>query len=398
MRIRLSAPDITEKEIEYVNKVLLESDGILSIGPWVKKFEDTFRNFTGKKYAIAVNSGTSALFLLAHALGWKNGNKILTTPFSFVASANAALFVGANPEFVDIDIETYNMDLDKAKKKISDGDIDGIVAVDAFGQPIDMTRIINAANDKEIKVIEDSCEALGSEYKGIKAGTLADAGTFAFYPNKQITTGEGGIIITDNEDIYKYCISARSQGRATTGLWLEHKILGYNFRMSELNAALGVAQMERINEILEKRNRVAGRYYEMLKNIDGIKLPYIDNNISFMSWFVFVIRVSKYDEEIKPFLEMEKIEGANLEEFRDIIVKVENRRKNLISHLKVNEIDCKPYFTPIHLQEFYRNKFGYKLGDFPITEYVGVGTIAIPFYTNLSAENQRFVADTIHCF
>ena len=394
--IPLSGPDITEKEISYVNDVLKNSNGILSIGPWLERFEESFRQFTGKKYAVAVNSGTSALFLIANAMGWGNKDEIVTSPFSFIASANTPLFVGATPKFVDIDFNTYNMDFNKAVKACYSKKVKGIIAVDVFGQPMDITGLKKSLKDKKIPVVEDSCEALGSEYRGRKAGTAGIAGTYAFYPNKQITTGEGGIIVTDNRKLYEYCISARSQGRAVTGLWLEHERLGYNFRMSELNAALGVAQMERLDEIMEKRNRAAGRYYELLNGINGIKLPHIDKNVTFMSWFVYVIRISKYDNEFEEF--RKGIQPDKINKFKKLLRKTEKTRNDLMKHLSDHQIGCKPYFTPIHLQKFYKKMFGYKIGDYPVTEYVGSGTISIPFFTNITIKQQRNVAKKIKDF
>ncbi|NIA23806.1 MAG: polysaccharide biosynthesis protein, partial [Proteobacteria bacterium] len=308
------------------------------------------------------------------------------------------LFVGAIPKFADIDLETFNMDTNKAISASLSEDVKGIIAVDIFGQPIDISTLKRKLKRNDVTIIEDSCEALGSELNGHKCGTLALAGAYAFYPNKQITTGEGGIIVTDNRKIYEYCKSARSQGRAVTGLWLEHERLGYNFRMSELNAALGVAQTERLDEILEKRNRAAGRYYELLRGIKGITLPHIDSRVNFMSWFVFVIRISKYDNEFEEFRERERIAKNKSDKFKKLLKKTNNLRNALLDKLMENGIGCKPYFTPIHLQKFYRKMFGYKIGDFPVTEYVGSGTVAIPFFTNITLKQQKEVAKTIRDF
>ena len=395
MNIPLSRPDITKKEIDYVNDVLKKSNGVLSIGPWLERFEQSFTTFTKKKYAIAVNSGTSALFLLANALGWSKGDEIVTSPFSFIASANTPLFVDATPHFVDIDFKTLNMDIKKASNAANSKNVKGIIAVDVFGHPMDIAALKSGISRKNVKILEDSCEALGSEIKGHKAGTLAIAGTYAFYPNKQITTGEGGVIVTDNRSIAEYCRSARSQGRAVTGLWLEHERLGYNFRMNELNAALGVAQMERLDEILEKRNRAAGRYYELLQDVKGISLPYIDKDVNFMSWFVYVIRISKFDDEFISLKESGKITENGKKTFKELLKKTEKLRISLMDSLGKNHIGCKPYFTPIHLQKFYRKTFGYDIGDFPVTEYVGAGTVAIPFFTNITLKQQREVAKHI---
>jgi len=364
-QIALAKPDITDKEIEYVNQVL--RSGILSIGPKIEEFESMIAGYVGVKHAVAVNSGTSALHLIIKSLGIKEGDEVITTPFSFVASANCALFEKAVPVFVDIDEKTLNIDIDQIEEKITD-QTKAILVVDVFGQPLNISRVKEIANKHNLYVIEDSCEALGSIYQNTKAGSSADAAAFAFYPNKQITTAEGGMIVTNNDKVAELCRSMRSQGRAITGLWLYHERLGFNYRLSELHAALGIAQMERIDEIIEKRNTAAIYYTERLKEIPWVRAPFIDPDVSRMSWFVYVIRVP---EEI---------------------------RNDLIDYLKENGISSKPYFTPIHLQPFYKEEFGYKPGDFPVTEKAGNECIAIPFYTNLTREEIDYVVDTIKSF
>ena len=262
MKVNLARPDITNREIEAVTEVL--KSGILSIGPKVEEFEQMVADHVGLKYGIAVNSGTSALNLIIKALNIGEGDEVITTPFSFIASVNCFLMEGAKPVFVDIDPKTLNMDIDKVEEMIGEK-TKAILAVDAFGQPINMKRLREIADKHNLYLIEDSCEAIGSLYNGVPAGRLADASVFAFYPNKQITTGEGGIIVTNNEDIANMTRSLRSQGRAITGFWLHHERLGYNFRMSEMQAALGCVQMDRLNEIVNKRIRVAEYYNNKLK-------------------------------------------------------------------------------------------------------------------------------------
>ncbi|NLM97611.1 MAG: DegT/DnrJ/EryC1/StrS family aminotransferase, partial [Halanaerobiaceae bacterium] len=291
MKVNLSGPDIGSEEIVLVNRVL--NSGILSIGPVVEEFEDRFKDYFGVKHAIAVNSGTSGLHLLVKALGIGEDDEVITSPFSFVASVNCFLFERAVPVFVDIDEKTLNMDINGIEEKITEK-TRAIVAVDIFGQPMDMERIRAIAEKHNLKVIEDSCEAIGSEYNGIKAGTLADGAVFAFYPNKQMTTGEGGMIITDDDRTAELCRSMRSQGRAVTGLWLYHERPGYNYRMSEVNAAIGLAQIKRLDEIIRRRQEIAELYHQKLSGIEGITLPYIDRNVSRMSWFVYVIRLADY--------------------------------------------------------------------------------------------------------
>ncbi|NLK22321.1 MAG: DegT/DnrJ/EryC1/StrS family aminotransferase [Epulopiscium sp.] len=364
-QVPLSRPDITDKEIEYVNKVL--RSGILSIGPKVEEFEKMIAEYIGVKHAIAVNSGTSALHLIIKALGIKEGDEVITTPFSFIASSNCILFEKAIPVFVDIDEDTLNINIDKIEEKITDK-TKAILTVDAFGQPMDMKKVKEIAQKHNLFFIEDSCESLGSAYNHIKAGSIADAAAFAFYPNKQITTAEGGVIVTNNDETAELCRSMRSQGRAITGLWLYHERLGYNYRLSEIHSALGIAQMERIDEIIEKRSGVADYYNKRLREIPWVNRPIIDPNVTKMSWFVYVIRV---EEDI---------------------------RNHLIDYLKENGVECKPYFTPIHLQPFYKKSHGYKEGDFEITEKAGNQCIAIPFYTNLEKEDIDYVVDVIKSF
>ena len=359
MKVPLSRPDITPKEIDGVVEVL--NSDILSIGPKIEEFERKIADYVGKKYAIAVNSGTSALHLIVRSLGIKDGDEVITTPFTFIASVNCFLFERAKPVFVDIDPDTLNMDINKIEKKITEK-TKAILTVDVFGQPMDMERVNEIAKKYGLKVIEDSCEALGSEYKGIKAGTLCDAGAFAFYPNKQITTAEGGVIVTDNEEIAQLSRSMRSQGRPITGLWLEHERLGFNYRLSELHAALGIVQLERIEEIIKRRSEIAEKYNERLRDVKGVKIPYIAPEVNKMSWFVYVIRV---DENID--------------------------RDKVMQYLIDNGISCRPYFTPVHLQSYIKELTGHKEGDFPITEKVARSTIALPFFNKITDKQIDYV-------
>jgi perosamine synthetase len=364
--IPLSSPDITYKEVKIINQVL--STSILSLGPKIKEFEKKVANFIGTKYAVAVNSGTSGLHLCIRSLDIKEGDEVITTPFSFIASANCILFERAKPVFVDIDEKTLCIDPNKIEEKITKK-TKAILPVHIFGHPCEMDKIMEIANKYSLAVIEDACEAFGSEYKGKKVGTFGNAAVFAFYPNKQITTGEGGVIVTDDEKIAKLCQSMRNQGRGEGNSWFQHIRLGYNYRMSEIEAALGIAQMERIKEILNKRERVAKFYNKRLSKIYGIKIPYIAPNVR-MSWFVYVIRL---DEKIFS------------REDRDIIIKeLENRG-----------INCRNYFPSIHLESFYVEEFGFKRGDFPISEKVSDSTIALPFYNNLTEKEVIYICDSL---
>jgi perosamine synthetase len=363
MYIQLAKPDITQAEIDEVVGVL--KSGILSIGPKVEEFEKRIEDYIGVKYAVAVNSGTSGLHTIIKTLGICKGDEVITTPFSFVASANCIIMEGAAPVFVDIDPKTLNINADEVENHITNR-TKAILSVDVFGQPANIVKLREIADRHNLYMIEDSCEAIGSEYMGIKAGSLADAAVFAFYPNKQITTGEGGIIVTNTEWIAQKCKSLRSQGRAITGFWLYHERLGYNYRMSELHAALGCAQMKRIGEIIEKRQKVAMLYNEKLRNIKGLSLPYIHSDVTMMSWFVYVVQVN-----------------AGIE--RDIVM----------DHLKQNKIGCRPYFTPIHMQPYFIDMFGYKEEDYPITADIGRRSMALPFYNDLSSQEIEYVAEKI---
>jgi len=372
VQVPLSSPDIIEKDIEAVVGVM--KTRFLSIGPKVVEFEKRMSEYAGTKYAVAVNSGTSALHLIIRGLGIGEGDVVITTPFSFISSSNCILFEKAEPLFVDIEKETFNLDADKVEEKLESmskedlAKVKALLVVDAFGQPADWDRFEEIARKYNLFLIEDSAEALGSGYKGRKCGSFGEAGVFAFYPNKQITTGEGGVLVTDNEELAKLARSMRSQGRGKSGEWLDHERLGYNFRMDELSSALGCSQMERIEEILEKRAKVAGIYGEKLAEVEEVQVPFIAPYVSRMSWFVYVIKLRR---------------GID--------------RDKVIKYLNEEGVQCKPYFTPIHLQPFYRKMFGYKEGDFPVTEDVEGRTIALPFFNNLKEEQIEYVVEKLKC-
>lgn len=373
MQVHLSRPDITDKEIAAVNEVIRSP--ILALGPKMLEFERVVAAYVGRKHAIAVNSGTSGLHLLVRAFGIGEGDEVITTPFSFIASSNCILYERARPVFVDVEADTGNIDPALIEAAITPR-TKAILPVDAFGQPARLDRIREIARRHELVVIEDACEAIGSEYKGKKAGSgdFSDAAVFAFYPNKQITTGEGGMIVTDDDGVARICRSLRNQGRGESGLWLSHEELGYNYRMDELSAVLGVVQMERIEEIIVKRERVAAMYKERLSKIAaalGLRLPFVAPEVTRMSWFVYVIRVG--------------IDETSPE--RQAMV-----RDRVMKRLQEAQIGCRPYFTPIHLQPYYRRMFGFKEGDFPVTELLGRTSIAIPFHNHLTDGEIDYVA------
>ena len=383
-QIKMSSPDITDAERQAVNEVI--NTPYLSMGPKIKAFEDAFRTFSGCRHAIAVNSGTSALHLCVRAAGINPGDLVITTPFSFISSTNVILFEHAIPIFVDVDPATGNIDPDNVKKAAADigqntaeakkwfprkgtevpGSLKAILAVDVFGQPANYDPLCTTAKDAGLKLIEDSCEALGAEYKGRKAGTFGNYGTFAFYPNKQITTGEGGMIVTDDTAAANLMSALRNQGRDPGDTWLQHTHLGYNYRLGEINAAIGVVQMERLEELLQSRDRVAQWYMQYLSDIDEVKPPYIDANTTRVSWFVFVVRVC------------ESID-------RDV----------LAQSLKKHGIPVRPYFLPIHLQPYMVDRFGYQPGDFPVTEELGKKGLALPFSGLMTEEEVKRVCEAI---
>jgi len=365
MKIPLSSPDITDLEIKYVTGVLRTPN--LSLGPMLIEFETKMAGLVGVEYAVAVNSGTSALHLIIRSLGIKDGDEVITTPFSFIASANCILFERAIPVFVDIDPLTLNIDVNLIEERITNK-TKAILAVDVFGYPANWDRLEQIANEYNLKLIEDSCEALGAEYKGRKAGTFGEAAAFSFYPNKQITTGEGAVIVTKDREIANLCCSMRNQGRADSDEWLEHQSLGYNYRLSDINCALGIAQLERISEILAKREQVAQMYNMKLKDWHMVRIPFSSPDVK-RSWFVYVVILEdKYSIEI---------------------------RDRILQELRRRGIGCRNYFTPIHLQPFYVEMFGFKQGDFPVTEHISERTIALPFYNNLSDPEIGFVAQSL---
>ena len=364
--IPLSSPDITSREVEVINNVL--ATPFLSIGPEVKKFEKRMADYIGVKYAIAVNSGTSGLHLCIKSMGIKDGDEVITTPFSFIASSNCILFERAKPVFVDIDEKTLNIDVSKIEEKITKK-TKAILPVHIFGQPCQMDKIMEIAKKYNLFVIEDACEAIGAEYKNKKVGSFGNAGVFAFYPNKQITTAEGGMVVTNDQKIAKLCQSMRNQGRDEDDSELRHTMLGYNYRMIEMSAALGLAQMERISEILLKRQKAAELYNNKLRAIEGIDIPQVAPGVK-MSWFVYVVRLDK------------NIFGVA-------------ERNSVIRKLREKGINCRSYFPPIHLEPFYADKFSQKKGSFPVTEEIAGLTIALPFYNNITEKQVEYISETL---
>jgi len=365
MQIHLSRPDITDEEIEAVSNVLHSPD--LSLGPKLKEFEQAFTDYIGTKRAVAVNSGTSGLFLAMLALGIAPGDEVITTPFTFIASASSIMMTGAKPVFVDIDPETLNINAENIETRITDR-TKAILPVEVFGNPAGMDKVCEIAQKHNLAVIEDSCEALGSELNGKKTGTFGTISVFGFYPNKQITTGEGGMILTNDDNLADICLSLRNQGRALDGAWLDHVRLGYNFRLSDINCALGIVQLSRIDQIKKKRLQVAKWYQQMLADDQRLIVPTEPEGCD-MNWFVFVVRLA---------------DGFTLVD-----------RNQILKEIKKRNIQVSNYFSPVHLQPYMVEKFGYKQGDFPITEAVSKSTIALPFYNNLKKDEVAIVCKTL---
>jgi perosamine synthetase len=362
--IPLSRPDITQLEIDAVMDVLHTTT--LSIGPKLEEFEQACAKLTERRHAIGVSSGTAGLHCAMLAAGVGESHEVITTPFSFVASTNCILYVNAKPVFVDIDPKTLNMDVAKVASVITPN-TKAIAAVEAFGHPGGMTELEQIARQHELVLIEDSCEGFGGKYANRPIGSFGRASIFGFYPNKQITTGEGGMIVTDDDVFASTCRALRNQGREGMA-WLAHGRLGYNYRLSELNSALGVAQMRRLDEILENRRRVAHAYIERLMTNRFLILPTlaIDTHVS---WFVFVVRLNDLFEP--------------------------GDRDDIMRELRAEGIGCNNYFPPIHLQPYVAEKFGHKPGDFPVCEYVAARTLALPFFGSLTGKQIERVCSTL---
>lgn len=352
----LAKPCIAKEEEDAVLKVL--RSGILSIGPKIKEFEKNFAKKIGTKYACAVSSGTAGLHLSMIAAGISKGDEVITTPFSFVASANSIQYVGARPMFVDIDPLTYNIDPDKIEQKITKR-TKAILVVHIFGQSVDMDPIIKIAKKHNLKIIEDACESICATYKGKNVGTFGESAVFAFYPNKQLTTGEGGMIITNKKEIYEKCCSLRNQGRASNMKWLDHQYLGYNYRMDEMSAAIGVEQLKKIENTIKERARIASLYQKHLGAYRGIvQVPHISSNC-IHTWFVYVVKLLNF-----------KID-----------------RDEVIDKLEKKGIYTKPYLPSIHLFSFYKKQYRYNKGDFPVSENVSKSSLALPFYIGLKEKD-----------
>ncbi|MBZ5693761.1 MAG: DegT/DnrJ/EryC1/StrS family aminotransferase [Acidobacteriia bacterium] len=372
MRIPLSKPAIGEHEIEHVVRVL--RSGQLSLGPALEEFETRFAAYVGTRYAVATNSGTSALHLAVKALGIGPEDEVLTTSFSFAASANCLLYERALPSFADIDPVTLNLDpaeireilardyiwnaaRSRAVNRRSGRILKAILPVHVFGLTCAMQPILEIAREFNLRVLEDACEALGAEYCGRRVGTFGDAAAFAFYPNKQITTAEGGMVVTNDPEIAKFCRCLGNQGRDDRAGWLRHVRLGYNYRLSDLHAALGIAQLQRVDELLAAREQVATLYSRLLAGVPDIALP-CDLPGTKRSWFVYAIQ----------------LRGASARE----------RRDRLMAGLRERGIGCQAYFPAIHRQPYFREIRQALLRPLPHTDSASERCLALPFFSSIT--------------
>jgi len=350
--LELARPEIGPEEERLVVEVL--RSGRLSLGPVLERFERDFATWLGVDDAVAVSSGTAGLHLGVRALGWGPGDDVVLSPFTFVASANCLLYEGVKPVFADIDPVSLNLDPGAAEAAIGNATV-GLLPIDIFGQPADLPSFERIAANRGLKILEDSCQALGAiDSEGRKVGSRGNVSTFAFYANKQMTTGEGGIVIPADPAMAEVMRSERNQGRAIDMDWLDHDRLGFNYRMSDVTAAIGVAQVGRLDELLAGRAQVARMYLDRLAGIDGLELPAPDQAPARRSWFVFPVRLP---------------EGSD--------------RDGVIRRLGEQGIPAKAYLPSIHLFP-HLAEFGYREGDFPVAEGVAARSMALPFHTGLS--------------
>jgi perosamine synthetase len=362
--IPLSFPFLDEREEELVLEVL--RSGRLSLGPTIDRFEELLAERVGAPYAAAVSNGTAGLHLLCHLAGFGTGDEVITSPFSFVASANCFIFEGAAPVFADIDQQTLNLDPAAVEAAITDR-TKGIVAVDIFGYPCEIDELRAIAERHGLVLIDDACEALGAEYRGAPVGSHGPSAVFAFYPNKQIATGEGGAVTTHSEEEWRRLRSLRNQGRAYEGGgWFHHVQLGFNYRWTDVQAAIGIAQLEKLDEILARRDEVAARYGELLAGIDGVEPPLADDADHRRSWFVYVVKLA-------PELDRDRV----------------------MEGMRSRGVAAAEYVPCIHLQPYMRERYGFAEGLCPVAEDASSRTLALPFATVLEADDQERVVEAL---
>ncbi len=360
--IAMSGADIDVSDVEAVVEVL--RSGRLALGPRCEAFENAVADYVGAAHAVAVSSGTAALHTIVRACGLGAGDEVIVPSFTFAATVNALIYEGVTPVFAEIDPATFNLCPNDARRKISDR-TEAIMAVDAFGHPAEWDALLELAAERGLLLIDDACEALGAEYRERKLGRFGEAAAFAFYPNKQITTGEGGMIVTDDGELAAAARSLRNQGRPDMGPWLQHEQLGFNYRMDEMSAALGLSQMQRIDGLLARRQDVAAMYESRLRGLPWVRCPTTAPHVV-RSWFVYVVTLA---------------EGLD--------------RDRLIDGLAQCGIPARAYFAPIHLQPYIERRFGRGAGLLPVTEAVAGRTLALPFHAALDEGQVQRVVDTL---
>jgi perosamine synthetase len=352
--IPLAKPELGPREEELVLEVL--RSGRLSLGPMIDRFEREFAAWLGLDDAVAVSSGTAALHLAVRALGWGEGDEVVTSPYSFIASANCLLYEGATPVFCDIDPVTLCIDPDAAAATCSDRTA-GLLPIHVFGQSADMPALERLAEAKSLGIAEDACEAFGAvDAEGAKVGTRGNLATFAFYANKQLVTGEGGMLTSPDSAVLEGARSERNQGRGPNMDFLAHDRLGFNYRLSELAAALGIAQIERAQEILAGREQLAAQYNQRLGDVEGLELPHVAVGEG-RSWFVYVVLIP---------------DGV--------------KRDSVSETLSAQGIATKAYLPCIHLQPYYQERFGFKEGEFPVAEAASARSLALPFFNGMTED------------
>ena len=362
--VPLSRPWLDEREEELVLEVL--RSGRLSLGPWIDRFEEQIAERVGAPYAAALSSGTAGLHLLCKIAGLGSGDEVITSPLSFVSSANCFILEGATPVFADVDPVTLNMDPAAVESAVTER-TRAIVAVDMFGYPCELDEIRAIAERHGLIVIEDACESLGAEYRGRPLGAHGTSAVFAFYPNKQMATGEGGVVVTHSEEEWQLLRSLRNQGRSYDGGgWFNHVRLGMNYRWTDIQAALGLAQLEKLDRILELREAAARTYGQLLADVDGIEPPAWDDEDHRRSWFVYVVKLD-------PSL----------------------NRASIMDALRREGIGTAEYVPCIHLQSYMRERFGFAEGMCPVAEDAAARTMAVPFFTRIEPADQEHVVEVL---
>ncbi len=363
-RVPLARPWIDEREEELVLEVL--RSGRLSLGPTIDRFEELIAERVGAPYAAAVSSGTAALHLLVRAAGIGPGDEVITSPLSFAASANCFLFEGATPVFADVDPATWNIDPAAVEAAITER-TKAVVAVDMFGYPCELDPLIELCERRGLALIEDSAEALGAEYRGRPIGSHGPPAVFGFYPNKQVATGEGGVVVTHSEETWKLVRSMRNQGRSYEGGgWFNHVRVGFNYRWTDVQAAIGIAQLEKLDSALGLRSAAAGRYAELLSDVEGVELAPPDDADHRRSWFVYVLALAP-----------------------------EIDRARVMADLRERGVDVAEYVPCIHLQSYMREQFGFGEGLCPVAEGIASRTMALPFFPGIGEDDQAYVVDSL---